>query len=1403
MVEYKYILIPMMLLIALVPVVNAITYDDFSTYGNGKFPDYTKWTSRIFNSLGSPSSISLGDGLVKISNKLVLNQKSIVLFNVNVFNGSNVSMPDLRTTSINITIHDLTLSTYKTSTSTCSAVRIVGLSNYTYSTASLELSYLGGKIPTILASNGILNNDTADCDDITGTVKYKNLTIMRTAGKGYISYKVNNSNKIYNVSTNYLKQTEPWYLQFVVSSRESGTPGNNASASFSKITMSPASTLSPIPQRYIDNFVDGVINSSMWADFWVDTATTEANSTLYMQSGSSVNTDYRSVTAVNNKTDLRSNTIYIPYLIRRASYSATVPMGACLAIISKENVSWFTSVAVTPTNLKNVILGPCTQSVSSLNEYNDLRISFNTSNNKVITTIGDNVTSSSKQLVINVTTLSGLDVTKPLYVGFFLYSDRSAGATQANITMRISDYLVNNTVISSSTPVNTIRKVFPHNNMISTTKNITLSALINNTHSNTNVSFFINGQKNKTRIIAAASNNTNVTFNRLFNNGRYNLTIQVQHWSTTVNSTQNSFTVNVTSLIVNNRLPANNTQFNTATINYNATVTNNGTSVTGRLFRNGVLYSIQTKGSGTYLFNWSNLAVTAGTHTYYMYFNNSNGVVSNHTPYIFYIDVTAPIIQARFVNRSIFYKYGSNFTGQFNISDTNLFSFNLSINGAQKYRKTGMTSVNYQINLSQNPNQFSDRVRNNLTLVVSDGHTAEELIDTYKFDIDSDSLDIASTQYGEDPDIPWLSKDAFIGKVVNYVLPIEDIFPSTRSNLQHISIAILDGSNSDRFTIDEGFDRYTFTYEPEVVQDSYQFIVNSDTELFVVNRPETIYKTWIVTGNKWVDFMLDNEPNAVVTIEKTGYSSAIATITGLEHPEKLSFHSIGELNTVTKVYSFFEYSNNAPGFRATDKEISYSPYNLSINRSSEVTTSARLIWNGTNYPNSSLTKTSSSTRDVYNKTLVTPRIINSKNYNNSWNYTVFNSVMSVSRVVKFNQKITEFNLTNCSLSPTRPGINFSVVDVDTGAGIGALRMNGIFSIWTHPSLSPISGNKVKNFSLAATTNTTTSVFRICVNTNKNLSIGWNMNYITSTAGYNIGQSLVSSLVGGTSPQNITNTTSRIYTLPLVSSAASVVINLIDRFGSNMVSYLVKMFLIRPGLPDTITTSFITDFKGEWVVSYNAVKAYRFDVYTPAQTQMIFSTGTTMITSNPFVIQVPNDQNDLASLQAMTRIASNVTCNAISKTCRFTWNDPIIKEGFFEVFRVNGWGKTLIFNDSTVASAGTLSYTVAENVSGNSYHAVGSIESNTNNSFYVVGRADLLAGGGIFSNLGDTSTIIFSAFFLVLTLSLLLIDIGPIGLFLGTFLGLLAGTILGIVPLSIAGLIAITCVLIAGIWFGRG
>ena len=149
------------------------------------------------------------------------------------------------------------------------------------------------------------------------------------------------------------------------------------------------------------------------------------------------------------------------------------------------------------------------------------------------------------------------------------------------------------------------------------------------------------------------------------------------------------------------------------------------------------------------------------------------------------------------------------------------------------------------------------------------------------------------------------------------------------------------------------------------------------------------------------------------------------------------------------------------------------------------------------------------------------------------------------------------------------------------------------------------------------------------------------------------------------------------------------------------------------------------------------------------------------------------------------VSYSTTCTRSTKTCRVTWSDEsnIVQSVTLEVWRVTGLVDTLLSSQTTVAAAGTISYTVVEDVATNTYEARAFARS-TNPSDWSFGRARFFfSDNPFFTDETHRIASLFPLFLLVLVIIFALIDFGVIGIVIGSLLGMIVGSIIGILPID--------------------
>jgi hypothetical protein len=120
----------------------------------------------------------------------------------------------------------------------------------------------------------------------------------------------------------------------------------------------------------------------------------------------------------------------------------------------------------------------------------------------------------------------------------------------------------------------------------------------------------------------------------------------------------------------------------------------------------------------------------------------------------------------------------------------------------------------------------------------------------------------------------------------------------------------------------------------------------------------------------------------------------------------------------------------------------------------------------------------------------------------------------------------------------------------------------------------------------------------------------------------------------------------------------------------------------------------------------------------------------------------------------------------------------------KIWRQNGWGTTLMYENSVSTASGALMYTVAENMTGNTYIAEGIIDPQYDWSIF----AHLSKAIGIKSKWGDT--VILGTMLLVIVCAFIFLDLGIAGVVSGSVAALGLASFLGFITLPIGGLVSL-------------
>lgn len=436
--------------------------------------------------------------------------------------------------------------------------------------------------------------------------------------------------------------------------------------------------------------------------------------------------------------------------------------------------------------------------------------------------------------------------------------------------------------------------------------------------------------------------------------------------------------------------------------------------------------------------------------------NNSNTTQS----FSIILDNVLPIISSNFVTGKSYFK--NNVTGQFNFSDTNLFSWNVSIDGVTFANASNVAYTFYSYNLSYNISSLKVGLHNG-QVTIKDGHTASAI------------------------------DDMIIEEKGGLLFNAELIFKTNKLN--EISIVAVNGKIGDSFSTERKTDRYSFDYVTSDVKESYSFVVDVKEKGFIVDKPNSPYGRWIVSGDNWCDFAsetMDNSLTEIVQNDKDGYQFLVTTYPKRELVKEsdkdiiITFNSVGELNIVTYNFTFYVV-NGSESHTQQVLELNPSTFYLYMNLTDTGLTSsnvsARIFYNGS-FSSPSVSNVSG--LFTYTKSLSAPNVLANTLVSGYWEINVSGfEIVNIS----FNQNILDFNITDCNASNTSTLMNLSIFYENAPSTLLLSNIEYNFLVWFN--------NNKSNFINFSRSQTGASNFGICI-TNYNTTLNYDT-YIQYTA----------------------------------------------------------------------------------------------------------------------------------------------------------------------------------------------------------------------------------------------------------------------------------------------------------------
>lgn len=644
------------------------------------------------------------------------------------------------------------------------------------------------------------------------------------------------------------------------------------------------------------------------------------------------------------------------------------------------------------------------------------------------------------------------------------------------------------------------------------------------------------------------------------------------------------------------------------------------------------------------------------------------------TTWNFTVDRTIPVITANFTNMSIFYTADSgNITGQFNMSDTWLYSYNLSMDGATVSNETSMSTDLLVYNLSEAISSYNTVGEHNISLRVCDGHTNTELADQ------------------------WQQNIGLLG------LTFKEETTDKKGKTQEKWFRIRPANTDlfDKITTEKQRDRYTFTYEKSWMgnifgkEDSYTFIVESSDYIDIIKREGSPYNAWLViptigTTGRWIDFNLKDAPNTNYFVKRISPTTVEVTISNVSQElSQLEFESTGELNCITEYYDFYVY-NYSTSYTTPVIETSEQTFTLNITKDSSYITNANatLNWNGTSYNS---TMTDGTDYFLFTKTLDMPSVDANTNITLNWTYTLEGIDENTTNTTSDEtQLIYNLDIDDCS-TYTVQALNFTLVEEANNELI-----NGTMGFTFRLSQE----NTNINYSKSVTDNNTV---QFCIpNNDTNFSSEMQVEY--EAGSYTPNSYFAYDLTINNASQDIP--------LYLVNGTTVVTFTVLDENGRTIEDAYIKVKKYDVGTDTYKTVEVLkTDSQGE-ALGNIVLQTVWYEFVVEYEGAVVLSDGPTKINSltRTFRVTLLTDFYQQFT-DATTGIVRSLTYTDETGNFRFMWSDPDgdFHYGCLKVTKMDMAGETLINETCTASTSGTILINV--NSSGpvnGTYTAVGYI-----------------------------------------------------------------------------------------------
>jgi hypothetical protein len=712
------------------------------------------------------------------------------------------------------------------------------------------------------------------------------------------------------------------------------------------------------------------------------------------------------------------------------------------------------------------------------------------------------------------------------------------------------------------------------------------------------------------------------------------------------------------------------------------------------------------------------------------------------------IDTANPSLITDFTDLSTIFS-GNNITGWFNFSDeTILYKINITIDDTIIFNDTNISLTTYNYSLNYDISSLNTGTHHTLGVYYSDGHTANALSADY---------DISGGLFGD---------------IVKF-------------NFPEGGYAKISGTSLfDKFTTERLTDRYTFTYEPsDTKKDIYEFTIESEEPIYIVNAPNTKYGQWLVMGDHWLDFYTEDEKGDSVIFEQVKSNEVKVYVSGLVNKEMIQFNSIGDLNVVHTNYTFF-HANATETYTTSilETEAPIFKLNFTINSSYISNIDAVFYWNSTKY---SATKTSGTDWIHFSKQITTGLLAPATNVTNTsfyWDFNISSSSDVTDTTNEINQSIWEMILSDCFTGlPSTNVLNFTFTDENTGAKVN-VSGSFLFNVWNRTSILN------RSFAIIHSNNSVVDSLAICMYPSF-AYLGTNYEAQFTATNYD--------LKNYNAINSDLNSSMQTIALQMVNSSESTAITftIVDENDQELQNYIVKVYKYNLG---TDTYEFIesktTNSDGEVLFNLDVTdKEYSLEVYDPDGI-LRHTEPKQEFTSTTYTIRVVlGTTPESILLKIQNNLLYNFDTDRSARNFTLSWEDPIdvITNISMIVKRVNATGETILSHLNSSADIGDFDYNFSIHDYGTFIASIYAISSDDGVRYFIESKTlDYKEAWDVFG-----LEALLMAFLFVGTMAFIAAAGGIIPAIILTSIGMLFAWFMGFYQLELASLIGIITVAI--------